>query len=124
MLKYSKVINNETKEVMVGFGTNVKFFENEGLTLQEVEEAYNGSWYLKGYAPEKPQTEFEKETRAKRDKYLQNTDIYMISDYPITDELRVEYKRYRAYLRDIPQNLDFSKVPVLSFNEWKLNQEA
>lgn len=58
---YAKVINEETKEVNVGLGTNTVFYESIGMTEQEVEKAYNGSWYLKGYAPQKPVNDVIKE---------------------------------------------------------------
>ena len=54
MKKYAKVINEETKACEVGLGDNTSFYKSLGMTLQDVEQAYNGSWYLEGYAPEKP----------------------------------------------------------------------
>lgn len=51
MKKYAKVINEETKEVCVGVGTNTEYYESLGMTEQDVEQAYNGSWYIEGYAP-------------------------------------------------------------------------
>ena len=54
MKKYAKIINEETKLCEVGVGTNSKFYKSIGMIEMEVEEAYNGSWYVKGYAPEKP----------------------------------------------------------------------
>lgn len=54
MLMFSKVINEETKEVQVGFGDNKKYFESLGMTEQDVEQAWDGNWYLTGFAPVKP----------------------------------------------------------------------
>lgn len=54
MLKYAKVTDDISKSCSVGLGTNSKYYESIGMTLQEVEEAYNGGWYLKGYAPTQP----------------------------------------------------------------------
>lgn len=53
--KYAKVKNEETKVCDVGIGTNDAFYESLGFTKQEVEQAYSGEWYLKGYAPSKPE---------------------------------------------------------------------
>lgn len=58
MKKYAKVVNDETNQCDVGLGTNSSFYKSLGMTEQEVEQAYNGQWYLKGYAPK--QTEEEK----------------------------------------------------------------
>ena len=40
------------------------------------------------------------EVRAVRNQYLEQTDKYMIADYPITDDERELYRQYRTYLRD------------------------
>lgn len=55
MLMYAKVINEETKQCDVGLGTNAEYYKSIGMTEQEVEQAYNGEWFLKGYAPQKPE---------------------------------------------------------------------
>lgn len=67
MLKYAKIINEETKECDVGLGTNETYYQSIGMTLMDVEQAYNGNWYLLGYAPEKPAPteEEQRENRAK-----------------------------------------------------------
>lgn len=64
MLKYVKVINEKTKLCEVGLGTNVSFYQSIGMTEQEVEQGFDGAWYLKGYAPEKPLDELKKAKRA------------------------------------------------------------
>ena len=55
MLKYAKIINEETKQCEVGLGTNVEFYKSIGMTEMDVEQSYNGFWYAEGYAPEKPE---------------------------------------------------------------------
>lgn len=64
MIKFAKVINEETKQCDVGLGTNTKFYESIGMTEMEVEQGYDGNWYLQGYAPEKPQEQIEAEALA------------------------------------------------------------
>lgn len=54
MLKYAKIINKETNLCEVGTGTNTAFYQSIGMTEIDVEQAYNGQWYVKGFAPEKP----------------------------------------------------------------------
>ena len=61
MIKYAKVTNEETKECQVGTGTNIEFYKKIGLIEMEVEQAYNGQWYLKGYAPSKPEPTLEEQ---------------------------------------------------------------
>ena len=53
----AKIINETTKEVQIGTGTNTDFYKSLGFTEMEVEQAYTGNWYAKGYAPEKPHNE-------------------------------------------------------------------
>lgn len=118
---YAKIINKETKQCEVGLGTNTEFYKSIGMSEQEVEQAYNGAWYLKGYVPKKPQNEKEAEVRSVRDGYLQTTDKYLsVQDFPISDDERERYKAYRQYLREIPQNEnEWWNEPVLSFDDWK-----
>lgn len=54
MKKYAKIENPETKICSVGLGTNIEFYKSIGMNEMDVEQAYNGNWYLEGYAPEKP----------------------------------------------------------------------
>lgn len=61
MLKFAKVINEETKQCEVGLGTNAKFYASIGMTEMEVEQGYDGQWYLQGYASTKPQEQIEAE---------------------------------------------------------------
>ena len=61
MIKYSKIINEETKQCEVGVGTNTSFYVSIGMTEMEVEQAYNGEWYLKGYAPVAPEPTLEEQ---------------------------------------------------------------
>ena len=54
MKKYAKITNEETKECSVGIGTNDEFYKSIGMEEMDVEQAWNGTWYVEGYAPEKP----------------------------------------------------------------------
>ena len=42
----------------------------------------------------------KEQVRAVRNRYLEQTDKFMITDYPITSTQKTKYKQYRAYLRD------------------------
>lgn len=65
---YAKIINEETKEVSVGVGTNAEFYKSIGMTEMDVEQSWDGCWYVKGYAPEKP-TPTKEEVKQKRIAY-------------------------------------------------------
>ena len=74
MLKYAKIINEETKEVSIGTGTNSAYYQSIGMTEMEVEQAYDGSWYLAGYAPAKPEPTKEEQQKARQEAYRAEVD--------------------------------------------------
>ena len=58
------------------------------------------------------------QVRAVRNQYLEQTDKYMIADYPITDEEREQYKAYRVYLRDYTLEDEWWLANPKTFEEW------
>lgn len=64
MLKFSKIVDESKGLCEVGLGTNADFYKSIGMILQEVEQGFDGNWYLQGYAPEKPQEQIEAEALA------------------------------------------------------------
>ena len=65
----------------------------------------------------------KEQVRAVRNMYLEQTDKYMITDYPITSTQKTKYKQYRAYLRDYPDSSeDWFKHEPMSFAEWSTSQ--
>lgn len=122
MKKYAQIINAETKECSVGLGTDATFYKSIGMTEQSVEEAWNGRWYIEGFAPVKPDSAKAEEVRCLRNQFLEKTDKYMIADYPIESADRERYQAYRQYLRDISAERAFPNVSVKTFEEWKEEQ--
>lgn len=121
MIKYAKIINQETKECQVGTGTNSKFYQSIGMVEMDVGQAANGQWYVKGYEPEIPLPtieELQADIRKKRDTMLTATDKYTLSDFPITDADRELMKQYRAYLRDYTNDDNWWLVPPLDYDGW------
>ena len=59
------------------------------------------------------------QVRAVRNQYLEQTDKYMITDFPITDDERELYKQYRTYLRTYPECRDWYKANPKTYEEWK-----
>ena len=74
MKKYAKVINEETKLCEVGLGTNSTFYQSIGMVEMEVEQAYNGSWYVAGYAPVKPELTKEEIQALRSEAYKNEVD--------------------------------------------------
>ena len=71
---YAKIINEETKLCDIGDGTNSAFYKSIGMSEMEVEQAYDGSWYLKGYAPAKPEPTKEEQHKAREEAYRAEVD--------------------------------------------------
>jgi len=61
MIKFAKIIDEQTKECQVGLGTNAFFYKSIGMQELDVEQAYNGKWFLIGYAPNKPAEQIKAE---------------------------------------------------------------
>ena len=61
MKKYAIIIDEETKVCQVGLGDNVEFYQSLGFEEMEVEQAWNGDWYVLGYAPQKPLEAYKQE---------------------------------------------------------------
>ena len=58
--------------------------------------------------------------RSERDALFPSTDKYVMWDYPINDELRKKWKRYRQHLRDLPamSSPDLDEDGNLTGVEW------
>ena len=100
MKKYAKVINEKTKQCEVGLGTNTKFYQSIGMIEMEIEQAYNGNYYIKGYCPKKPQEIINKERIAVLEKYLTTTDWYAIRFADTGEEIPTEIKKARQDARE------------------------
>lgn len=72
MKKYAKMENENTKECSVGLGTDDEYYKSIGMTKIDVEQAYNGQWYVKGYAPEKPEETLQEKLNRLEVEYQMN----------------------------------------------------
>ena len=129
MLKYARIVNEETKQVSVGTGTNTAFYQSIGMSEMEVEQAYDCQWYLKGYAPEKPTEQKEAEVRAERDRMIDAFD-WRVSRNNDERELgltetdkRELLLKYREYLRNYPETEGWYEHSPMTFEEWKQTSE-
>lgn len=77
MLKYAKVINKQ-KQCEVGLGTNAEFYKSIGMEEMKVEQAYNGNWYIAGFAPQEPESEKNKKIINELKNELNATDYKII----------------------------------------------
>ena len=89
--RYAKIINEITHEVQVGVGCSDEYYIEIGMTLMDVEQAYNGNWYVAGYAPFKPAPtpeEIKQERIIELKRELTDTDYKIIkcSEYQLAGQ--------------------------------------
>lgn len=121
MKKYAKIIDEQTKEVQVGVGVNDEYYIEIGMTLMDVEQAYNSNWYVEGYAPkyEPTEDELKERVRSLRNEYLKDTDFTQLPDAPFTAEEKAQYADYREYLRNYTETEEWWLENPKTFEEWK-----
>lgn len=111
MKKYAKIENQETKACSVGTGTNIDFYKSIGMTEMEVEQAWNGFWYVAGYAPEKPQEVIKKERIEELKWLLTNADYwgqkYIDGEYTPEEweEKKAQRKAWREEIRALESGI-------------------
>ena len=123
MLKYAKIENEETKQVAVGTGTNSRFYESIGMEQMDVEQAYDGSWYLVGYAPQPPEPTIEEQNetirKTRQRLFTEQADPLKydyeecLARYDETDERTVEAKNvWLAKKDEIRENNPYISEPT------------
>ena len=90
MKKYAKIVNEETKACEVGLGTNSASYQSIGMTEMEVEQAYDGDWYLAGYSPVKPEPTKEEQRQARAEAYRLEKDPITCQINSLRDEEQTE----------------------------------
>lgn len=65
-----KQIDKNTNKILDYFlGTDIKWALDNGYREEDCEQSYNGEWYLKGYAPAKPEPTLEEQLSELETKY-------------------------------------------------------
>lgn len=96
------ISNNKTKITQLEF-------DDEFL------ECLDGCYYTKEYAYIKNKEILAERLRRKRNMILKSTDVYMLPDFPITEEQREYIIEYRQYLRDITKSEQFPNIGIKDF---------
>ena len=71
MKKYALIEDDKTKRVSIALGSNPP----KDYTEMEVEQAYNGTWYVAGYAPQ-PSVDYQNEQirQERQNRYVAESD--------------------------------------------------
>lgn len=125
---FGKVIDQNTKSCMVCENCTEEEAAILGLKKLDVEKAYNGTYYLKGYTPEKSIEEKKADVRADRDNKL-NCIFWRVERYQTQREISktttddqktyTDILNYLEYLRKYPESspLWYENKP-LKFDDW------
>lgn len=106
MKKYAKIVNEETKACEVGLGTNSTFYQSIGMTEIEVEQGYDGNWYVLGFAPIKPEPTYEEVRQTREQLYKEQKDpitcqIQSLRDEEETEEILAEIEALKVKRAEI-----------------------
>lgn len=93
MLKYAKVVNDQTKLCEVGIGTDIDVYISIGMTELDVEQAYDNNWYLTGYCPTPPLADLK---IAKREEINRARDAAEQGGFPTLARL-LTVTQFRAF---------------------------
>ena len=72
---YAKIINNETKEVVVVKNATQEFIKENGFFEMQVEQAWNGLCYLQGFAPQEPEKSYAEKRLAEYPSFGDQLDM-------------------------------------------------
>lgn len=111
---FDNIVEKSREEIVeIGETKIVKYYEfdifrtkriNRKGLKEEIEQNYN--IYLENAKKEEYET-LAKKIRNQRDKLLEETDKYMLNDFPIPKEQKEKYKIYRNDLRKVPEQEGF-----------------
>ena len=86
MKKYAKIVDEELKTVIYGEGSDSEYYESMGMTEMDIEQGYDGKWYVEGYAPEKPAPTEEEQRKNREVAYTQEVDPITCHIQRLADE--------------------------------------
>ena len=102
--KYAKIINEDTKQCDVGTGTNIEFYKSIGMKEVDVEQAWNGYWYLKGYAPSRPTEDIDKQNAVDKKAELKETAVMAMMFTLSGSDISQAKNQYTEKLNSITDN--------------------
>lgn len=112
MLKYAKITNEETKQCSVGLGTNYDFYKSIGMVEMDVEQAWNGQWYVSGFCPKKPESVIKQERIDELKSLLDGADYwgqkYIDGEYTAEEweQKKAQRMAWRAEIRQLEAELE------------------
>lgn len=110
MIKYAKIINNETGLCEVGLGTNTEYYKSIGMAELDVEQSEkDNQWYLSEKCPHYTPEEKEAIERARLDAlYMTRSDFFdgMIMAFGL------DSKELRAIVENVLGQINITPVQI------------
>lgn len=69
MKKLAKIVDEKLHTVNVAIGDDMSFYKSMGFVSLNVEQGYDGNWYIEGYAPVKPEPTLQETLEELEEKY-------------------------------------------------------
>jgi len=109
-----KILKSELNNKLEEYATVAKWCNNSN----EYHIEDDGTYYkvVENYKP--TIEELKQQVRYVRNQYLQDTDKYMLPDFPIDYVLKDKYKYYRQYLRNYTEQENWWEQNPKTFDEW------
>lgn len=107
-----------TDEDMDEYTAAAQWCNENGAMIEEIGEKGENPRQFQIKKFEITTEELKAQIRSIRNQYLEQTDKFMLVDYPITDGEREQYKAYRSYLRDFTMAENWWEAEPLTFEEW------
>lgn len=108
------VENIENNKIIGGITQSKEMANLMGFkkSIEQIEQAYNGDWYVSGYAPEKPESVIKKERIEELKSLLASADYwgqkYIDGEYTAEEweEKKAQRKAWREEIRSLENSVD------------------
>ena len=108
MIKYAKIINEETGLCEVGTGTNTEFYKSIGMTQQDVEQSEkDNQWYLSEKCPHYTPEEIEKQQKQARKQEIESkiSELEKMSLNDLLNNNETNLKIYQAVINSLKDSI-------------------
>ena len=108
MIKYAKIINEETGLCEVGTGTNATFYQSIGMIELDVQQSdIDGAWYLKDKCPMKSEEEKKQELIEKRNLEIEQkiSELERMAMSEVLADNKDNVNTYNQVIASLKENL-------------------
>jgi len=105
MIKYAKIVDENTGLCEVGIGTNVDFYRSIGMTEMDVEQGWDNNWYLAGFMPVPPAPTIDEQKAKRAAAYLVEVDPITAHIQRLRDDEEPDEQRIAELIEERNQNV-------------------